>query len=106
MPGSAFSIHAAHVGSGPDPVRAGFSAISIPRDFRFPDLKYSWKSDLLVHVERFNDMTGVQGLTQVLGINTNDIGVNVQMYTTSNRVMIEIDFIRFATTILTMQILY
>lgn len=36
----------------------------IPRDFRFLDLKYSRKSDLLVHIERFNNMTGVQGLTQ------------------------------------------
>ncbi|XP_052299551.1 uncharacterized protein LOC127903038 [Citrus sinensis] len=35
----------------------------IPRDFRFPDLKYSGRSDPLVHIERFNDMTGVQGLT-------------------------------------------
>ena len=35
----------------------------IPRDFRFPDLKYSGRSDLLVHIERFNDMTGVQRLT-------------------------------------------
>ncbi|XP_024046493.1 uncharacterized protein LOC112100863 [Citrus clementina] len=35
----------------------------IPRDFRFPDLKYSGRSDPLVHIEHFNDMTGVQGLT-------------------------------------------
>ena len=35
----------------------------IPKDFRFPDLKYSGRSDPLVHIERFNDMTGVQGLT-------------------------------------------
>ena len=35
----------------------------IPRDFHFPDLKYSRRSDPLVHIERFNDMTGVQGLT-------------------------------------------
>ena len=35
----------------------------IPRDFRFPDLKYSGRSDPLVHIERFNDITGVQGLT-------------------------------------------
>ena len=34
----------------------------IPRDFRFPDLKYSGRSDPLVHIERFN-VTGVQGLT-------------------------------------------
>ena len=35
----------------------------IPRDFRFPDLKYSGRSDPLVNIKRFNDMTGVQGLT-------------------------------------------
>ena len=35
----------------------------IPIDVRFPDLKYSGRSDPLVHIERFNDMTGVQGLT-------------------------------------------
>ena len=35
----------------------------IPRDFCFPDLKYSGRSDPLVHIEHFNDMTGVQGLT-------------------------------------------
>lgn len=31
----------------------------IPRDFHFPDLKYSGRSDPLMHIERFNDMTGV-----------------------------------------------
>ncbi|KAH9698780.1 protein kinase domain-containing protein [Citrus sinensis] len=35
----------------------------ISRDFRFPDLKYSGRNDPLVHIECFNDMTGVQGLT-------------------------------------------
>ena len=35
----------------------------IPRDFHFLDLKYSRRSDPLVHIERFNDMTGVHGLT-------------------------------------------
>ena len=35
----------------------------IPWDFWFPYLKYSGRSDLLVHVERFNDMTEVQSLT-------------------------------------------
>ena len=35
----------------------------IPRDFHFSDLKYSGRSDPLVHIERYNDMTGVQGLT-------------------------------------------
>lgn len=37
----------------------------ILKDFRFFDLKYSGKSDPLVHIERFNDMTEVQGLTPV-----------------------------------------
>lgn len=36
----------------------------IPMDFHFPDLKFSGKNDPLVHIEHFNDMTGVQGLTQ------------------------------------------
>lgn len=34
----------------------------IPRNFCFSDLKYSGRSDPLVHIERFNDMVGVQGL--------------------------------------------
>lgn len=33
----------------------------IPRDFRFSDLKYSRRSDPLVHIKRFNDM--MEGLT-------------------------------------------
>ena len=36
----------------------------IPRDFRLPDLRYSGRTDPLVHIERFNDITGVQGLSQ------------------------------------------
>lgn len=36
----------------------------IPRDFQFLDIKYFGRSDSLVHVKRFNDMTRVQGLTQ------------------------------------------
>ena len=35
----------------------------IPSDFHFIDLKYSRRNDPLMHIERFNDMTGVQGLT-------------------------------------------
>ena len=42
---------------------AEIMGIVIPRDFRFLDLKYSGRSDPLVHIERFNDMTCVQGLT-------------------------------------------
>ena len=44
------------------PLSAEIMGTVIPRDFRFPDLKYSGRSDPLVHIERFNDMTGVQGL--------------------------------------------
>lgn len=36
----------------------------IPRDFRFLDIKYFGRSDSLVHVKCFNDMTRVQSLTQ------------------------------------------
>ncbi|KAH9688200.1 Ribonuclease H [Citrus sinensis] len=36
----------------------------IPRDFRLPDLRYSGRTDPLVHIERFNDITGVQGLSR------------------------------------------
>ena len=45
------------------PLLAEIIGTMIPRDFCFPDLKYYRKSDLLVHVERLNDMIGVQGLT-------------------------------------------
>ncbi|XP_024041512.1 uncharacterized protein LOC112098939 [Citrus clementina] len=45
------------------PLSAEIMGTVIPRDFRFPDLKYSGRSDPLVNIERFNDMTGVQGLT-------------------------------------------
>ena len=45
------------------PLSAVIMGTIIPRDFRFPDLKYSGRSDPLVHIERFNDVTGVQGLT-------------------------------------------
>ena len=36
----------------------------ILRDFRLPYLRYSGRTDPLVHIERFNDITGVQGLSQ------------------------------------------
>lgn len=45
------------------PLSAEIMGTVIPRDFRFPDLKYSGRNNPLVHIERFNDMTGVQGLT-------------------------------------------
>ena len=41
------------------PLSAEIMSTVIPRDFRFPDLKYSGRSDPLVHIECFNDMTGV-----------------------------------------------
>ena len=41
------------------PLSAEIMGTIIPRDFRFPDLKYSGRSDPLVHIERFNNMTGV-----------------------------------------------
>ena len=41
------------------PFLAEIMGTVIPRDFRFPDLKYSEKSDPLVHIKRFNDITGV-----------------------------------------------
>ena len=33
-------------------------------DFRLSDLKYSGRTDPLMHIEHFNDITGVQGLSQ------------------------------------------
>lgn len=38
-------------------------SVVIPRDFHFLNLKYAGRTDPLVHIERFNDITGVQGLT-------------------------------------------
>ena len=45
------------------PLSVEIMGIVIPRDFYFSDLKYSERNNPLVHIERFNDMTGVQGLT-------------------------------------------
>lgn len=36
----------------------------IPRDFRFPDLKYPGRTDPLVHIECFNDTIRVQRLSE------------------------------------------
>ncbi|XP_024039304.1 uncharacterized protein LOC112097943 [Citrus clementina] len=36
----------------------------IPRDFRLLDLRYSGRTDPLVHIKRFNNITGVQRLSQ------------------------------------------
>ena len=36
----------------------------IPRNFRLPNLRYSGQTDSLVHIECFNDITGVQELSQ------------------------------------------
>ena len=46
------------------PLAAEIMRAIIPRDFRLPDLRYSGRTDPLVHIERFNDITGVQGLSQ------------------------------------------
>ena len=45
------------------PLSAEIIGTIIPRDFRFPNLTYSGKSNSLVHIECFNDMTDIQGLT-------------------------------------------
>ena len=43
---------------------AEIMSVVIPRDFRLPELKYSGRTDPLVHIECFNDITRVQGLSQ------------------------------------------
>jgi len=48
---------------GESPLAAEIMRAVIPRDFRLPDLRYSGRTDPLVHIERFNDITGVQGLS-------------------------------------------
>ena len=45
-------------------ISAEIMSTIIPRDFRFPDLKYSGRTDPLVHIEHFNDITGVHVLSQ------------------------------------------
>lgn len=35
----------------------------VPKDFHFLDLKYAGRIDPLVHIEPFNDITGLQGLS-------------------------------------------
>ena len=49
---------------GESPLAVEIMRAIIPRDFRLPDLRYSGRTDPLVHIERFNDITGVQGLSQ------------------------------------------
>ncbi|KAH9668850.1 Ribonuclease H [Citrus sinensis] len=49
---------------GESPLSAEIMRAVIPRDFRLPDLRYAGRTDPLMHIERFNDMTGVQGLSQ------------------------------------------
>ena len=46
------------------PLSAEIMSAVVSRDFCFPDLKYAGRTDPLVHIERFNDITGVQGLFQ------------------------------------------
>ena len=45
------------------PLLARIMGTVIPRNFHLSDLKYFGRSDPLVHIECFNEMTGVQGLT-------------------------------------------
>ena len=42
---------------------AKIMSVIILRDFRFPDIKYAGRIDPLVHIECFNDITGVHGLS-------------------------------------------
>ena len=49
---------------GESPLSVEIMRAVIPRDFCLPDLRYSGRTDPLVHIERFNDITGVQGLSQ------------------------------------------
>ncbi|KAH9672846.1 putative LRR receptor-like serine/threonine-protein kinase [Citrus sinensis] len=49
---------------GESPLAAEIMRAVISRDFRLPDLRYSGRTDPLVHIERFNDITGVQELSQ------------------------------------------
>ena len=49
---------------GESPLSAEIMRAVIPRDFHLPDLRYSGRTDLLVHIECFNDITDVQGLSQ------------------------------------------
>ena len=46
------------------PLSAEIMSAVIPRDFFFPYLKYSGRTDALVHIECFNDISGVHGLSQ------------------------------------------
>ena len=45
---------------GESPLSAKIMRAVIARDFRLPDLRYSGRTDPLVHIKRFNDITGVQ----------------------------------------------
>ena len=44
---------------GESPLVTEIMRAIIPRDFRLPDLRYSRRTDPLLHIERFNDITGV-----------------------------------------------
>ena len=44
---------------GESPLSAEIMRAVIPRNFRLPDLRYSGRTDPLVHIECFNDITGV-----------------------------------------------
>ena len=44
---------------GESPLSAEIMRAVIPRDFHLPDLRYLGRTDPLVHIECFNDITGV-----------------------------------------------
>ena len=49
---------------GESPLSAEIMRAVILRDFRLSDFRYSGRTNPLVHIERFNDITGVQELSQ------------------------------------------
>ena len=49
---------------GESPISAEIMNAIISRDFCFSDLKYSGRTDPLINIEHFNDITRVQGLSQ------------------------------------------
>ena len=49
---------------GESTLSAEIMSAVIPRDFLFPDLKYSGRTDSLVHIAHFNDITREHGLSQ------------------------------------------
>lgn len=46
------------------PLSAEIMSVVISKDFHFPNLKYARRTNPLVHIEHFNDIMGLQGLSQ------------------------------------------